>query len=45
MEHGYGGKILRVDLSRGKITVDEPDDTFYRRYFGGSCFIGKLQLK
>ena len=45
MEHGYGGKILRVDLSRGKITVDEPDDTFYRRYFGGSGFIGYFLLK
>ncbi|HEY41088.1 MAG TPA: aldehyde ferredoxin oxidoreductase family protein [Dehalococcoidia bacterium] len=45
MEYGYSGKILRVDLSKGKITVDEPDDAFYRRYFGGSGFIGYFLLK
>jgi aldehyde:ferredoxin oxidoreductase len=45
MEYGYGGKILRVDLSKGKVTVEEPDDTFYRRYFGGSGFIGYFLLK
>jgi aldehyde:ferredoxin oxidoreductase len=45
MEYGYGGKILRVDLSKGSISVDEPDDIFYRRYFGGSGFIGYFLLK
>jgi aldehyde:ferredoxin oxidoreductase len=45
MEYGYGGKILRVDLSKSKITVDEPDETFYQRYFGGSGFIGYFLLK
>ncbi|MFQ6129907.1 MAG: aldehyde ferredoxin oxidoreductase family protein [Candidatus Hadarchaeaceae archaeon] len=35
MAYGYNGKILRVDLSSGKISVDEPDEVFYRRYLGG----------
>jgi aldehyde:ferredoxin oxidoreductase len=35
MAYGYNGKILRVDLSAGKISVDEPDEIFYRRYMGG----------
>jgi len=35
MAYGYNDKILRVDLSSGKISVDEPDEVFYRRYTGG----------
>jgi aldehyde:ferredoxin oxidoreductase len=34
---GYHGKILHVDLTQGKITIEEPDESFYRRYFGGSA--------
>ncbi|MBI3963121.1 MAG: aldehyde ferredoxin oxidoreductase family protein [Deinococcus sp.] len=37
MSHGYMGKILRVDLAKGKISVDQPDEKFYRTYFGGSA--------
>lgn len=32
---GYRGKILRVDLTKEKIGVDQRDDSFYRKYFGG----------
>jgi aldehyde:ferredoxin oxidoreductase len=35
MVYGYNGKILRVDLSKKEISVDEPDEVFYRRYIGG----------
>jgi aldehyde:ferredoxin oxidoreductase len=34
---GYHGKILHADLSVGKITVEEPDEAFYRKYIGGSA--------
>ena len=44
MLYGYNGKILRVDLSRGVITVDEPDAAFYRRYIGGRGFISYFLL-
>jgi len=35
MPNGYTGKILRVDLTSGKISVDEPEESIYRRYLGG----------
>lgn len=38
MAFGFHGKILRVDLSNRRISIDEPDEKFYRRYFGGSGF-------
>ena len=43
--HGYNGKILRVNLSSGAISVDEPDESFYRRYLGGRGFISYFLLK
>jgi len=36
---GYNGKILRVDLSNQKITTEELDSLFCRRYIGGAGFI------
>ncbi len=45
MPHGYTGKILRVDLSDGRVTVDEPTDYFYRHHFGGEGFVGYFLLK
>lgn len=42
---GYSGKILRINLSNGKISVDEPSETFYRRYLGGRGFINYFLLK
>lgn len=38
MPYGYHGKILQVDLTSGRIWVDEPGYDFYRRYMGGSNF-------
>jgi aldehyde:ferredoxin oxidoreductase len=37
MPHGYNGKILHVDLTRGTLTVEEPSEKFYRTYMGGSA--------
>ena len=42
---GYTGKILRVNLSDKSISIEEPDDKFYRRYFGGTGLIGYYLLK
>src|SRR5436189_2674334 len=36
MPYGYNGKILHVDLTQSQITVEEPEDAFYRKYVGGS---------
>ena len=43
--NGYNGKILRVNLSSGTTSVDEPDESFYRYYFGGRGFISYFLLK
>ena len=45
MANGYSGKILRVNLSNSGITVEHPDELFYRRYLGGWGFIGYYLLK
>ncbi|NOH02947.1 MAG: aldehyde ferredoxin oxidoreductase family protein [Chloroflexi bacterium] len=37
MPNGYNGKILHVDLTKGALTVEEPEEAFYRKYLGGSA--------
>jgi len=44
MPNAYNKKVLRIDLSRGAVSVDEPDDDFYRTYIGGSGFVGYYLL-
>jgi len=34
MPKGYTGKIMRVNLTNGKIMVEEPNQNFYRWYMG-----------
>jgi aldehyde:ferredoxin oxidoreductase len=45
MPNGYTGKVLRVDLSSGKTSIDEHDDVFYRTYGGGAGMIAYYLLK
>jgi len=45
MPHGYNGKILRVNLSTGKVAAEEYPDQFYRQYLGGEGVIGYFLLK
>jgi len=48
MPNGYRGKILRVNLSTGKIWIETPEESdknFYRRYWGGSCLGAYYLLK
>ncbi len=35
MPHSFWGKILRVNLTTGKVSVDEHDWKWYRTYLGG----------
>src|SRR5215211_91696 len=37
MPYGYTGKILHVDLTKGELWVEEPEEAFYRKYLGGSA--------
>jgi aldehyde:ferredoxin oxidoreductase len=45
MAYGYNGKLLRVNLSNGEISTEEPNEVFYRRYMGGRGFISYYLLK
>lgn len=42
---GYTGQILHVDLSAGTTEVEKPDESFYRRYVGGSSIVAYYLLK
>jgi aldehyde:ferredoxin oxidoreductase len=42
MTQGYLGKLLRVDLSSGKVTKEEIPDAMKRDFFGGRGFAVKL---
>jgi len=45
MPNGYNGKILHVDLTAGKLEIEEPDEKFYRTYLGGSAMGAYYLLK
>jgi len=45
MPNGYCGKILRVDLTSGQLSVEEPGELFYRTYMGGWGTIVHYLLK
>ena len=45
MNNGCNGRILRVNLSRNEIQVEEPQEDFYRTYFGGWGFVAYYLLK
>jgi len=45
MGYGCTGKLLRVDLTRGTISVEHFDEAFYRLYPGGKALAGYLLLR
>jgi len=45
MSHSFTGKILRVNLTTGAMTVDEPTVAYYRRYMGGWNIIADVLLR
>lgn len=45
MPYGYTGKILRVNLSEKTISMEEPEEFFYRKYWGGRGLISYYLLK
>jgi aldehyde:ferredoxin oxidoreductase len=42
---GYHGKILRVNLTTGKISHEQTDASFCRKYLGGTGFIAYYLLR
>jgi aldehyde:ferredoxin oxidoreductase len=45
MPYGYNGRILHVNLSTRQMSVEEPSETFYRKYMGGSALAMNYLLK
>jgi len=45
MEKSFTGKILRVNLSKKKVSSETLEESFYRRYFGGRGLIAYYLLK
>ena len=46
MEHfGYSGKLLRVNLENGGISIDQPEPSYYKKYLGGRGIIMHTLLK
>jgi aldehyde:ferredoxin oxidoreductase len=45
MQGGYRDRILRVDLSAGRIAIEEPGEIFYRRYLGGAGLVAHYLLR
>lgn len=45
MPNGFWGRILRVNLTNHKVTVEEQDEKFYRKYLGGRGIIAHYLLK
>ena len=39
MLYGYNGSIMRVNLSQRSISVERPQEEFYRTYYGGWGFV------
>jgi len=37
--NGFNGKFLRVNLTNGQISTEEPPEDYYKRYVGGRGFI------
>jgi aldehyde:ferredoxin oxidoreductase len=37
MAAGYHGKIIHINLTKGEVVIEKPDDIFYRKYMGGSA--------
>lgn len=37
MPYGFAGRIVHVDLTNESIEIEQPPESFYRKYFGGSA--------
>ncbi len=45
MPKGFAGKVLRVDLTENRTWIEEPPESWYRTYFGGSAVVAYYLLK
>ena len=40
--YGYWGKILRIDLTKRSLSVEEREESFWRKYLGGEGIAAKV---
>src|SRR5512143_3158388 len=40
--YGYAGRIAFIDLSRKKVTIEEPSEMLIKEYLGGIGFLTRL---
>ena len=45
MSYGFCDRILKVDLTTGKLEVESPGEAFFRKYLGGSALAMHYILK
>jgi len=45
MSFGYQGRILHVNLTTSRVTIEKPGDEFYRKYLGGAALNTYYLLK
>jgi aldehyde:ferredoxin oxidoreductase len=45
MLYGYNGSIMRVNLSQKSISIEQPEEAFYRTYYGGWGFVAYYLLR
>jgi len=45
MSYGYQQKIARIALASGRVSLEQPDENFYRTYLGGRGLIAQYMLK
>jgi aldehyde:ferredoxin oxidoreductase len=45
MDLAYAGKLLRVNLTKRTISIEERKELFFRRYFGGVGMIAQILLE
>ncbi len=43
--YGWQGNILKIDLTTRSVTIDHPDERFYRSFLGGSNLVAYYLLK
>jgi len=43
--YGYAGSLLRIDLSKGKVSVEKTDPEILRKFLGGVGYGAKTILR
>lgn len=42
--YGYCGRFARINLSSGRVSIENPPESYYRHYLGGRGFLAQILL-